>query len=177
MNYYNYLNTFQKYIEKGNFAEAEKYAINVANQLKLNPDLIKKIIAVSLSSYQQRLEQYLPICLERAKVEQAKAICLYYDLDNGWDSTFFISQHYHPTNSDWISMSRSWINIGRVRGLNKFYRHEAQYAFFADEISTAICLLVISKTTMVFWHALEKFRDSEVKICITCTDSDFIRLV
>ncbi|SES79535.1 hypothetical protein [Thorsellia anophelis] len=181
MNYYNYWSKCKELIESGNIAQAQEYVMDTAIALKLDNTLIDKILSVPLKKYQHTLEHYIPICIERAQAEQAKAICLFYDVDNGWDSTFYFCQEYHPVNHDWIAMSRSWINIGRARGLNGFYRKQAESAFFCDEISTAVCLLVMFKTTITFWHAIEKYLDQcqnkDIKLCITCSDDDSVRLI
>jgi len=96
-------------IESGDIEGATTFALETAIQLDVPKDLIDKIFSVNLKSYEKKIDEYMPQCIQRAKEENAEALCLYYSLDNGWDSTMYICKGYTKENSGWIGASRSWI--------------------------------------------------------------------
>lgn len=53
---------------------------------------MEKIFAVDLKSYSKKIDSYMEQCIERAKKESARDLCLYYDIDNGWDSTYMCAK-------------------------------------------------------------------------------------
>lgn len=116
-------------------------------------------------------------CIQRARDEQAKALCLYYSMDNGWESTIYICKDFNRVNTTWISASRSWIDIGKARGFSGIYKKEAEAAFLANDISTGICILLMLRTTLAFKDVTDRYKDCGLHICITCTGSDFVQLV
>lgn len=177
MNYYKHWQTCIQFIEKDQIEDAENFALTSATQLGVTQELISKIKNVSLKSYEKKIEEKMDECIQRATSENAEALCLYYSLDNGWDSTIYISKEYSKENSHWISASRSWIDIGKARGFSGIYKKDAESAFFSDKISSGICILLMLRTTIAFYNVTRKFRDFGLKLCITATESDFVRVL
>lgn len=101
----------------------------------------------------------MEVCIQRAKDEQVKAICLYYSMDNGWESTLYICKDFSKKESLWISAFRSWIDIGKVRGFSGIYKKEAKFAFLADDISSGICILLMVWTNIAFKNVADKYKD------------------
>jgi hypothetical protein len=176
MNYYSYWEHCVSKIENGNIDEAVTYATETAKQLNISEALIEKIFSVNLKSYEKKIDENMNQCIDRAKNENADALCLYYSLDNGWNSTMYICKGYTKENSNWIGASRSWIDIGKARGFSGIYKKEAESAFFCDEISSGICILLMLRTTIAFYNVVSNYKNCDLKFCITCTESDFVRV-
>jgi hypothetical protein len=164
-------------IEDGNIEDAIDHARKIAPKLNVPQELIERIFAVNLKSACQKIDDKMEECIQRAKDENAKALCLWYSLDNGWDSTIYICKDYSHDNNQWITGTRSWINIGKIRGFSGFYKKEAESAFFADDISSGIVLLLMLRTTIAFYNIAQKYKNCGLKICISCTESDFVRVL
>ena len=176
MDYYNYWENCVAKIESGYIDEAVNYAIKTAKRLNVPNDLIKRIFSVNLKSYEKKIDERMGQCIDRAKNENAEALCLYYSLDNCWDSTMYICKGYNKENNEWIGASRIWIDIGKARGFSGIYKKEAEAAFFCDDISSGICILLMLRTTIAFYNIVSNYKDSGLKFCITCTEDDFVRV-
>lgn len=176
MNNYKHWKSCVEKIENGDIDGAINYALETAQQLKVPKELVDRIFAVNLKSYEKKIDGLMIQCIQRAKDENAEALCLYYSLDNGWDSTMYICKGYTKNNSAWIGASRSWIEIGKARGFSGIYKKDAESAFFCDEISSGICILLMLRTTLAFYHVAINYKDCDLKLCITCTESDFVRV-
>lgn len=174
--YWQYWEQCIVHLESNNVTEATEYATAIAQQLKVPTTLISRIFKVNLSSYSAKIDSYMEKCVQRAKEEQAKALCLYYSMDSGWDSTMYICKDFSREKATWIA-SRSWIDIGKARGFSGIYKKEAQSAFLADDMSTGICILLMVRTALAFKDVTDKYKDCGLHICITCTESDFVQLV
>ncbi|MEO8535657.1 MAG: hypothetical protein ABI441_18010 [Flavobacterium sp.] len=175
--YYKHWETCVQFIEKGEIENAENFALTVAAKLTLGQELITRIMTVNLSSYERKIEEKIEECIKSSINENTEALCLYYDLDNGWDSIIYICENYTKEDGEWISDSRNVIEIGRGRGFSTIYKKEAESAFFADEISSGICILLMLRTTIAFYNIAGKFKSCGLKFCITCTESDFVRVL
>lgn len=176
MKYYKHWEKCIDLIEKRQIENATNYALKIATELDLPQALIDRIMSVNLKSYEKNIEAKMDECINRAKSENAEALCLYYSLDNGWDSTMYICKGYTKENCDWISISRSWIDIGKARGFSGIYKKEAESAFFVDKISSGICILLMLRTTIAFYNVAQKFLNCGLKFCISATENDFIRV-
>ncbi|MFC4805179.1 hypothetical protein [Filifactor villosus] len=164
------------YLEEKNKLEIIAFSKELAQKFGVSSELMEKIFAVDLKSYSKKIDHYMEQCIERAKKESARALCLYYDIENGWDSTIYICKEFTRDNNQWIS-SKIWIEIGKARGFSGIYKKEAHGAFFADDISTGICILLMVRTTLAFKEVVEKYKDCGLHIGITCTDSDFVKVL
>lgn len=177
MENYQHWEICMKLIEEGRIDESVSHANDIAEQLSVPKELIDRINAVNLKSFEKRIESKMSDCIQRAHSENAEALCLYYSLDNGWDSTMYVCKDFSPDSYRWISASRSWIDIGKARGFAGIYKHEAESAFFCDDVSSGICLLLMLRTTIAFYNVAMKHQQCGLILCITGTESDFVRIV
>lgn len=176
MEYYTYWKNCMAKLENHKIDEATNYALEIAIKLNVPKELVDKIFSINLKSYEKKIDAQMNQCIQRANDENAEALCLYYSLDNGWDSTMYICKGYTKENNNWIGTSRSWIEIGKARGFSGIYKKEAESAFFCDEISSGICILLMLRTTIAFYNIAINYKDCGLKLCITCTNSDFVRI-
>ncbi|SHM28745.1 hypothetical protein [Chryseobacterium polytrichastri] len=177
MKNYKYWENCIALLEKGQIQDAINYALDIAVKLKVPKEIIDKIMTVNLKGYENKIEHKMKECIGLANIENAEALCLYYSLDDGWQSTMYICKDYTKENNDWIFKSKNWVEIGKARGFSGIYKNNAESAFFADEMSSGICTLLMLRTTIAFYTIAEKFSDCGLKLCITATESDFVRVV
>lgn len=165
------------YLESDNSVDAIAYAKDIAESLKVPAELISRIFTVKLTSYTKKIDSYMEECIKRAKNDHAKALCLYYSMDNGWESTMYICKDFSRDDNKWIGASRNWIDIGKARGFSGIFKKEAEEAFLADDMSTGICILLMLRTTLAFKDVTDKYKQCGLHMCITCTESDFVQVV
>lgn len=177
MKNYKYWESCIAKIEANEIEKSINYGIEIAKKLKVPKELIAKIFSVNLKSFEKRIDSKMNESIKRAKLEDAKALCLYYSLDNGWDCTMYICKNYTKENSNWISESRSWVDLGRVRGFSGIYKKENESAFFADDLSSGIPILLMLRTTIAFYNVAKGYKNCGLKICITATEYDFVRVL
>ena len=177
MKKYKYWEKCMSKIESDKIQESIEFAIEKAKELGVQNELIDRIFQVNLKGYEKRINSKMEECIKRAKTENAEVLCLYYSLDNGWDSTIYICKEYTKENSYWIGKSRSWIDIGKARGFSGIYKKENESAFFSDNLSSGIPLLLMLRTTIAFYNVAQNYKDCGLKICITATESDFVRVL
>jgi len=175
--YYPYWEKCVKKLEVGRIDDAICYASDIATKLTVNDKLIKKIFSINLLSYEKKIDNNMAESIKRAKNTNSKALCLYYSLDNGFDSTIYICKDYTTENNSWIGVSGNWIDIGKARGFSGIYKKDAESAFFADDISSGICILLMLRITVAFYNVAIKYKDCGLKLCVTCTEDDFVNLI
>lgn len=176
MRNYKYWETCIDLIESRKIEEATHFVLETTSKLGLSKELVEKIMTVSLKGFEKKIEGKMKDCLEKAREENAEALCLYYSVDNGWDSTMYICKGYTKENSSWISESKNWIELGKTRGFSEIYKKTAESAFFTNKISSAVCILLMFRTSIAFYNVAQKFPDCGFKLCITATESDFVRV-
>lgn len=98
-------------------------------------------------------------CIQQAKDEQVKALCLYYSMDCGWESTMYNCKNFCRGENTWISASRSWIDVCKARGFSGIYKKEVESAFLPNNISTGICISLMLKTPLAFKKVTNKYKD------------------
>ena len=174
MEYYNHWEKCVKRIEQNQIEKAIEYALEISSKMNVPQELIDRIFAVNLQSYEKKIEKHLVECLQLGQQSKAQAILLYYSLDNGWDSAFYICKDFNKDNNEWLFPPISRVGIGKARGFSGIYKKEAESAFFADDISSGICILLMLRTTIAFYNVAVKYKDRGIKLCVSCTEDDFV---
>ena len=175
MNYYNYFLDFEKFIIDGDLKGAEDFALKTAKELGLSDRLLKTINSVDVSKYEKSIEEAIPEAIEVAKEFNAKAIYFDYDIYNDWDSYLFICSDYNDIEKDDEDWSTKWvasINTVSLFDYADIFLKEANQDFFEGSNDTAILLMLIAKTNILFAKAALKYKDCGFKICIGYHDQD-----
>jgi hypothetical protein len=175
-NYYKYWEQCLAKIEAQQAKEAEEFALQIAKDLKIPQKLIDKIYAVNLKNYQKKIDEKLKEAISSIG-PATKAICLYYSIDNSWESTLYICDDYSDENINWVGKSRKWIDAGLLRKFSAIYKKDAESAFFCDNLSSGILILLMFRTTKAFAEIAGSYKNCGVKLCITCTESDVVKII
>lgn len=175
MDYYNYFLDFEKFIIDGDLKGAEDFALKTSKDLGLSDRLLKTINNINLSNYEKSIEEAIPEAIEVAKEFNAKAIYFDYDIDNDWDSYLFICSDYNSIeedNEDWSTKWVASINTVSLFDYADIFLKEANQDFFKKDKDTAILLILIARTNILFAKAALKCKDCGFKICIGYHDQD-----
>ncbi|KAI9134035.1 hypothetical protein [Acaryochloris sp. CCMEE 5410] len=128
---------------------------------------------IDLSPYRDAISSSFALALSEAPKQPCAAIYLEYDLDNGWDSTFFICPQYHPLEAkddDWACYFEHSIDAASQDDFASIY---AQTDHFCNtNEATAITLYLIARTTEVINTVIHDHELPSVHICIGFHDQD-----
>ena len=175
MDYYNYFLDLEKFIIDGDLKGAEDFAVKTCKSLGLSDKMLKMINNVNLGNYEKSIEKAIPEAIEVAKEFDAKAIYFDYDIDNDWDSYLFICSDYNSVEDDNEGWSTKWVASINTVSLYEYadiFLKEAKQNFFESNEDTAILLMLIAKTNILFARAALKYKDCGFKICIGYHDQD-----
>ncbi|EJS70280.1 hypothetical protein CN425_13685 [Bacillus cereus] len=131
----------------------------------------ERIKAIDLESYKESIRVGLNEAIQIATSEEAKSLYFEYDLDNEWDSQFYICEEYVPLeeeDDDWASEWTYDIEGPRSVELADLY---AENGFDISEKAIGITLYLIARTVCSFTSACIDVQ-SNIPICISFHDQD-----
>ncbi|MGG0152809.1 hypothetical protein [Bacillus mycoides] len=131
----------------------------------------ERIKLIPLDSYKESMRIGLKEALEIAESEEAKAIYFEYDLDNEWDSHFYICEEYfslEEEDDDWASEWTYDIEGPKSIELADMY---TENGFDTNEKAIGITLYLIARTVRGFMSVCSEVQ-SNIPICIGFHDQD-----
>lgn len=131
----------------------------------------ERIKAIDLESYKESIRVGLDAAVEMATNEEAKAIYFEYDLDNEWNSQFYICEDYvllEEEDDDWASEWTYDVEGPKSIELADVY---AENGFDTNEEAIGITLYLIARTVCSFISACSDVQSS-IPICIGFHDQD-----
>lgn len=127
--------------------------------------IAEEIQSVDLSYYQASLHDGISLALHRATTETAKAIYFEYDLDNHWQSAFFICTTYHPRSfedDDWACEYSSYFQSVGQPEFGRLY----QPGFSTSEFTVGVNTFLILRTIAAFGRAYTEGSITTIPICM-----------
>ena len=136
------------------------------------------IAAVDMTDYTRQLEEQMRRAVAFAAKEGAKALYFGYDIDNDWDSNFFICTAYNPLGTgedawkdeDWAC---DWDKAVRGPSLPAFTRIYEKHGAFCSKGEDATYYMIM-RTARAFAGCVEKMPETGFPICIGFHDQDII---
>lgn len=131
----------------------------------------ERIKLIPLDTYEESMRIGVREALEVVECEEAKAIYFEYNLDNEWDSQFYICEEYVPLeeeDDDWASEWTYNIEGPRSVELADMY---AENGFDTNEKAIGITLYLIARTVCSFMSVCSEVK-SNIPICIGFHDQD-----
>jgi hypothetical protein len=151
--------------------------IEFANVAKLlgGAELTDKIAQIDISEYQKRMCDGLSSVVPKAKTHKAKAVYFEYDLDNNWDSHFFVCENYKPIKNEYKPGDDDWacdwiedFALGRFKPFGDLYLPE----FGETEVSRGVNLFLIARTVAAFGRCSDKYASETLALCMGFHDQD-----
>jgi hypothetical protein len=170
MDIYNYIERMSDYIELKNWNGLESHFKTIAQSLA-GEEIASDISEVNLSNYQKQLCADLTLAIEKARNLNAKAIYFEYDLDNDWQSHFFVCQNYNlPTEGD-DEWACDWLDEFESTDSPSFGDLYIP-GFDSTEIAKGASLYLIARTVAAFGRCCEKYVTESFAICLAFHDQD-----
>lgn len=131
----------------------------------------ERIKVIDLESYKESIRVGLEATVERATNEEAKAIYFEYDLDNEWDSQFYICEEYFPMEEEDDDWASEWTYNIEGPGSVELADMYTENGFDTSEKAVGITLYLIAKTLCSFISVRSEVQ-SNIPICIGFHDQD-----
>ena len=177
MSYFDYLTRLSLLVSSGDIEGAHAYALRQAHEFNVPEEIIEKIAGYDTKTYRKKLDTGMKECLARLQEHAAKALYVYYDVDNGWNTCIYLCDTYEDTDPDcWFGRSRKWVDVGGLRKFASIYKHDAESAFFCDGLSTGIGLLLIVHTLRAIRDVVLPYEDRCPIVCAWCADDIYAKL-
>lgn len=170
MDTYDYIAQMSLYIEERNWAGLESNFRQIAESIS-EKEYAAKIAEVDLSNYQKALCAQLSLIIKKARNLDAKAVYFEYDLDNDWQSHFFVCQEYNPPAIGDDEWACDWVDELKGEDLRSFGDLYLP-GFDSTESQKGANLYLIARTISTFGRCCEKFQDNNFAICMAFHDQD-----
>ena len=170
MDIYDYIEQMNPHINAKDWNALESHFKKVAESLA-GKQYASKIAEVDLSSYQNSLCAELSLAVEKARHSLAKAVYFEYDLDNEWQSNFFVCQDYNLQLSGDDEWACDWIDEVKGSDLTSFGDLYI-VGFDSTEAARGANVYLIARTVAAFGRCCEKYQAEKFAICLAFHDQD-----
>lgn len=172
MDIFNHLNELQVDLRRKNLEEIEEKYFNICSKLA-GSDRANSIKQLDLSEYVNDLKLCLKLSIKIAQKQTARAIYFEYDLDNNWDSAFFICKEYsalEDNDDDWASNWNEDLQGPRLKEFADIYEIDG---FDINETAVGSTIYLIARTVISYAKAYQVLSDeSSLAVCIAFHDQD-----
>lgn len=177
LNIFEYLDELQIDLKEKNLEEMEKKYFNICYELA-GTERANKIKQVDLNMYLKELKMGLKQSITLAKEQSAKSIYFEYDLDNNWDSAFFICEQYNPLEDEDDEWASDWTMDFEGPMLEQFGDIYKLDGFDKSDTAIGSTIYLVARTVFTYAKAYEAlFDESSIAVCIAFHDQDpIIRL-
>lgn len=132
----------------------------------------RKIGTLDFPSYQAALAESFAQAVERAQVADALAMYFEYDLDNDWQSNFFLCGDYNPESAGDDDWACDWLD--EVSG-PKFPAASEVYSennFDRTPLAKGSTLYLVARTVAAYGRCLDKHPSNALAVCIAFHDQN-----
>lgn len=139
----------------------------------VDSSVAERIAAVDLDYYNDR--QYDAYCKALKKARSADAAALYfeYDLDNDWQSTFFVCREYAEPDigdDDWACRWAAQVRGSCVPKFAEIYGRTEKFG--VTPAAVAVTLYLIARTEAALAATVARKPPGAIKVCIGFHDQD-----
>ena len=129
--------------------------------------VVDRIDDVDLMNYEKALAAGLAEAIETAEKIAAKAIYFEYDMDNDWQSNFFICPDYHPESHQDEEWVRNWVEEIEGPGLPEFTSiYDEHGGENKSQAGAGTALYLIARTVCAFGRCVDELPDLPMALCI-----------
>lgn len=135
-------------------------------------ELAKRIASVSLKIFQAALAPGLSEAIRSAESIEAKAVYFEYDMDNDWESAFFVCPKYRPESEgddDWACDYSEAVEGPDLPEFGAIYR---EYGFSEKPAAVGSTCYMIARTVAAVGRAAGEIPGKGLAICAGFHDQD-----
>ncbi|MBJ7950017.1 hypothetical protein [Bacillus cereus group sp. N24] len=168
MEIYDYLDQMQAELLKHSWLEIEEKYYELCSKL-VGKEQAKRIQNINLDLFQSKLKDAFSTSLHIANQNSAEAIYFEYDMDNDWNSTFFICDEYTKLSEEDDDWASDWISEVEGPDLKEFAQIYNENRFDNNEKALGTTLYLIARTVVTFKKIIATIH---IPICIGFHDQD-----
>jgi hypothetical protein len=170
MKIYEYLDQIQTELLDHSWQEIETKYYALCSKLA-GEEQAKRIQNIDLNVFQSKLNDALYAALHTADEHSAAAIYFEYDMDNDWQSVFFICDDYTTLSEEDDDWASDWISEVEGPNLKEFAGIYAENGFDDTNKALGTTLYLIVRTVAVFGMVVESVKNN-IPVCIGFHDQD-----
>ncbi len=170
MDIFDYLEEMQVELFQKSFEEIEAKYYRLCSTIA-GDNVAEMIRSINLDILQTKLKSSLKKALYIANEQSVEAIYFEYDMDNEWESTFFVCDEYNSLSeedddwaSDWIAEIEGPIN-------SEFAQIYQENGFDTTEKAKAVTLFLVIRTVTALGAVAQSMKVN-VPLCIGFHDQD-----
>lgn len=157
--------------EKSREEIEEKYYV-ICSKLA-GTDRANTIKQIDLIQYVKELHTGLEKSLKIAQEQTASAVYFEYDLDNKWDSAFFICEGYNQLEDEDDDWASDWTEDFEGPSLEQFSNIYDLDGFDGNDAAIGTTIYLVTRTVIAVARAYKSFSDeSSVAVCTAFHDQD-----
>ncbi|EJR57562.1 hypothetical protein IIM_00169 [Bacillus cereus VD107] len=168
MKIYDYLDQMQAELLKHSWPEIEAKYYDLCSKL-VGKEQAKRIQNINLDLFQSKLKDAFSTSLHIANQNSAEAIYFEYDMDNDWNSTFFICDEYTKLSEEDDDWASDWISEVEGPNLKEFAQIYTENGFDNNDKALSTTLYLIARTVVTFKKIITTIH---IPICIGFHDQD-----
>ncbi|OCA90445.1 hypothetical protein A8F94_00710 [Bacillus sp. FJAT-27225] len=172
MDIFEYLGELQADLREKNSNEIEEKYYTICSELA-GTEKANTIKQVDLNEYVNELKAGLEKSIKIAREQTIRAIYFEYDLDNDWESAFFICEKYNQLeyeDDDWAS---EWTEDFDGPSLEQFGSIYELDGFDGNDAAIGSTIYLVARTVTAFARAYTLLSDeSSIAVCIAFHDQD-----
>ncbi|MFU1994063.1 hypothetical protein [Priestia megaterium] len=164
MDIFNCLDELQVELFQGSTGEIEAKYYELCSTV-VEGDAAKRIRNINLDTFQTQLKSSLEEALYIANEQSGKAIYFEYDMENYWESAFFVCDEYSRLSEEDDNWASDWIEEIEGPSHKEFAQIYQENGFNATEKAKAITLFLIVRTLVAFWIVANSIK-VDIPLCI-----------
>jgi uncharacterized protein YndB with AHSA1/START domain len=172
-NIYDYLYELHLDLQDKSYNEIENKYHKICAKLA-GAGRANKIKQMDVSHYVNELKTGLIQAISYANTQpEAKAIYFEYDLDNHWESTFFVCNEYNPQEEEDEDWACDWEIEFKGPNFLPFSELYEMDGFDEDDAAMGSTMYLVARTVLAFARAYDELSEkSTVPVCIAFHDQD-----
>ena len=159
------------YVTQARWSELEDAYRRVCERLA-GPQQASRIAALDFQTYQAALRSALAEAPRHLAESRAQALYFEYDLDNRWESAFFVCAGYnaeHVGDDDWIC---DWVADWRGPSFEEASQLYVENHFDRTPVAQGSTLYLVARTVAAFGRSLDQVPLDALAVCIGFHDQD-----
>lgn len=134
-------------------------------------EMADAISTVDMTAYEASLRVAMAVAFKKAETAKAKSIYFEYDLDNAWQSNFFICPDYselEAADEDWACDWVDEVEGPEFGAFGDIYR--STEGFDTTDLDCGTTLYLVARTVAAFGRCATPYLDSPLALCIAFHD-------
>lgn len=135
-------------------------------------DQTQKIAALDFASYQAVLEDFFSKAVATAQAVNAQALYFEYDLDNDWQSNFFLCGDYNPESAGDDDWACEWLDEVKGPEFPEAFDVYSDNNFDRSPLAKGSTLYLVARTVAAYGRCSDKHPSDSTAVCIAFHDQD-----